>query len=288
MLTTEPVARGVRRILVAQLDHILDTLARQSLSDDDVHSIRKQLKRVRASLRLLREALGAAEFQRLNRSVRDAARPLSHVRDAAVLLQALDNVLDHAGSSRHVSTSDELRQSLQQELRLNRSQLQKKDIDAIRKRLDTTRSKLQALSESRLDKVSIDAAIKHADKKVRKAFKVAKRKPVDENLHEWRKQVKYEFNQLELLQPLKPKRIDAIIRRARKLSDRLGDDHDLAILHERIVAQSSPVGAAGADDRSALLKVLKALRDRLQRKALRLGKKLKSEDVQALEFDRRT
>jgi CHAD domain-containing protein len=275
LLANEPILKGVRDSLLEQLDHAGKALARHPLADEDVHTIRKELKRVRASLRLLRDALGIAEYRRLNRAIRDAARPLATMRDAKVLLQALEKIVEKAGESSRLPISDELRHALRQELFLNRAQLKAADVAAIRRRLNAIKRGLQGLSSNRLDQAGIDAAIKRAHKKARNAFRAVKREPSDDSLHEWRKQVKYEFNQLALLQPLKPKRIGAIVEQARKLCDHLGDDHDLAILHERMVAQSQQLNTAEAvANADAMLKALKSLRTKLQRKAHRLGKLL--------------
>jgi len=52
--------QGVQHILRQQIGQTLDVLREsQFLSDESVHEVRKQLKKVRATLRLLREALGS-------------------------------------------------------------------------------------------------------------------------------------------------------------------------------------------------------------------------------------
>ena len=48
----------VRRIACEQIAKALDSLGGQSVTDGQVHAARKELKRARASLRLLRDALG--------------------------------------------------------------------------------------------------------------------------------------------------------------------------------------------------------------------------------------
>ena len=57
------------------------------LRDVSVHEARKQLKRARATLRLLRDGIGDTAYRRANQQLRDAARPLSGVRDAKVMLE---------------------------------------------------------------------------------------------------------------------------------------------------------------------------------------------------------
>lgn len=271
----EASAENVRRNLVARLEDCRRALRRQPLSDKDVHSIRKTLKQARASLRLLRDALGESEYRRLNHAVRDAARPLTPLRDTSVMLQALDTVSAEAEESPQVPATDKLRRALRREHGRHRRQLQESNIAAIRRSLNNVKASLQQLSDPVLERIALDDARERAHRNARKAFKAAKREASDDKLHEWRKQVKYEFNQLELLQALASRPADASVEKIHKLSDHLGDDHDLAILHERIVAQAeqarSAATVAGTD---ALLETIESMRATLQRKARHSGKSL--------------
>jgi CHAD domain-containing protein len=82
--------RGVRRVVRTQIGAALEALGERGLSSDEtIHDTRKRLKRVRAGLRLLREAMGEGRYRRENALIRDAARPLTELRDAKVLLDAL-------------------------------------------------------------------------------------------------------------------------------------------------------------------------------------------------------
>jgi CHAD domain-containing protein len=271
----EPAMRGARRVLIEHIDRSIHIVQRHSLADEPVHETRKEMKWTRAGLRLLREALGETAYRRLNGLVRDAARPLTPMRDAKVLRDTLDNVLQQAGKSAQKDRLSELRQVLLQEHRLSRDQLSNKDLNAISTCLQEVKQHLQGLPDSRLDHAPTDAALKRAYKKAQKAFALAEKEPGNEHLHEWRKQVKYHFHQLALVQPLKPKRIGATIKQAHQLSDHLGDDHDLAVLHEKIALHSTQAQASsGAVATDALIKRLERQRAKLQRKSYRLGRKL--------------
>src|SRR5215471_7581166 len=92
----EAGTRGVRRIVRKEIGKALQALECGRLpSDKAVHDARKRLKRVRAGLRLLRTALGDRLYREENASFRDAARPLTEVRDAKVLLDTFDQLLEH-------------------------------------------------------------------------------------------------------------------------------------------------------------------------------------------------
>ena len=74
----------------------------------------------------------------------------------------------------------------------------------------------------------------------RRDFRAARSEPTVEALHEWRKRAKQLWYHHSLLRPLWPPVMQAVGDEAHELSDRLGDDHDLAMLAEwvRVHAQA--------------------------------------------------
>lgn len=92
LLADEDAATGVRRVIVSRLEKAAERL-REPLDGDAlaeaIHGARKDLKKARAALRLVREEVGEDTFQRENRALRDAGRMLSASRDAEVKLETL-------------------------------------------------------------------------------------------------------------------------------------------------------------------------------------------------------
>ena len=74
------------------------------------------------------------------------------------------------------------------------------------------------------------SGLKAACKKARRALAVARRSATDANLHELRKRVKDLWYDLRLLGGDRPPPIEALTKRLRDLGQKLGDDHDLAML----------------------------------------------------------
>ena len=76
---SERVPDGVRRIVRERIDRAVKALDDNNgkVSDARIHEARRQLKEVRATLRLVRNDLGASVFGRGNRTFRDVARLLS-------------------------------------------------------------------------------------------------------------------------------------------------------------------------------------------------------------------
>src|SRR5919108_247446 len=90
----EAVPDGLRRIARGRIDHALDELRGKTKSspEEAVHEARKNMKKLRALLRLTRNELGDEVYRRENECFRDAGRRLSGVRDADVMLETLDGL----------------------------------------------------------------------------------------------------------------------------------------------------------------------------------------------------
>src|SRR3954471_24540286 len=87
----EPVPDEVRRLAIGRIDDALDELRGVSDSSraEAVHEARKDLKKLRALLRLARGELGERTFARENACFRDAASELGGARDADAMLETL-------------------------------------------------------------------------------------------------------------------------------------------------------------------------------------------------------
>src|SRR5438876_6446677 len=119
---TESVRKGVKRIVAKQLDNALQELGAPN-RDEVVHEIRKRFKRIRAVLRLVRDELGDKVYRQENGCFRDAAQPLIEVRDALVLIEALDKLADAAGGHKAAGTFRRVRQILQSDLQTVRQRV---------------------------------------------------------------------------------------------------------------------------------------------------------------------
>jgi CHAD domain-containing protein len=276
---TEAGTRGVRRVLLKQVDKALKALQEPgpSLPDEAIHSARKRLKKARAYLRSLREEMGNRRYRRENTALRDAARPLIEVRDAKVLVDALDELTEHFPGEVDGQALVQVRQALldgQQEIR--RRILEDQDgLAAVTKSLQAARERLRDSSIGRHGWSVLGAGLKRTYRAARDAFLAAREAATVETLHEWRKQVKYLWHQFQVLQPIAPAVLDELIDQADHLADHLGDDHDLAVLHQKV--QEEPARSADAAGIAALLGLIERRRTELQREALALGHQLHAE-----------
>ena len=273
----ESGTRGARRITRRRIESALRTLDPEKTNDRTIHAARKELKKARATLRLLRDALGKKVYRRENTALRDAARPLSEVRDGRVLLDALGSLIEYYGAPASTLALTGFKRSLS----LRRTQSRKKVLDSpeplrhARKALREVSSRSGRWHVGRHGWSVLGAGLKRTYTKGRNAFGRARVRPTNENLHEWRKQTKYFWHQLQLFEPLGPGRVRELSDVAHKLADFLGDDHDLAVLRER--AEQARDTFPKAATHAALLTLIERCRHGLQQKALQLGLRLYEE-----------
>lgn len=259
-------ARAALRQRIASARHALD--APGKISDERVHTVRKDLKRARAALRLLRDAIGDAAYAKENAALRDASRPLAPVRDARVSLETVRGLIRREKDAKRRSLLAGECRALREERNAVRAAVE----DA--RELQNLGRALQQVSERvcrwRLPREVwpvVREGIERIYRRGRKALDKAEARPTDDNLHDARKQVKYFGAAMELLAATHARRAARLVERADSIADRLGDDHDLAMVQQRIAGVSRDRGAALVDD-------VKRRRKKLQKKALKRAHRL--------------
>ena len=264
--------RRARDALIEQLDKIINALQRRKLTDETVHEARKGIKRSRAILRLLRHVIGAITYRRENKLLRDAARPLTALRDAKALIETLQQLVR---KGLHIPLTRLLKDDLD---RCREALSPQRVLDVTASLLDVRR-RLEDIDEKAVKRMITRKDMDRMYRKGRSAFAEARKSGTDGRLHEWRKQVKYLLHQVELVRGFGVRHLAKPRRQADRLAETLGDDHDLAVLESKIrgfeVAGKlhRPDGTPdGATD--ALEKRLERRRSALQRKARRLGSSL--------------
>jgi CHAD domain-containing protein len=258
----------VRETLRRQIGDALRTLRAPALDDEGVHRARKDLKRARANLRLLRPAIGEPVYARANSALRDAARPWSRVRDAKVLVETLDDLLEDEKNAARQALLSKLRAAFE-DARLAARDDADAAGDAARSAavLDEAWQRAERWRVARKPRSTLRKGIERIYRQGRSALARARSEASAENLHEWRKQVKYLAQAMESFADA-----DAGIKlkeRAEAVADALGKDHDLVVLQAEIAKLHSESNA-----RSGLFIEIAERRKKLQSKALKRGRAL--------------
>jgi CHAD domain-containing protein len=234
---------------------------------ESFHGARKEMKRIRAALRLLRPALGRRAYQWANARVRDAATPLTAVRDATALLQTLDKLTGRQEDAELRALMTDLHRQLLKNCRAQRRAVTPQCLRQITRRLDQTAERLRARIPRMPDLAAAHRGMSKIYRAGRKAYRLARRLPTTEALHEWRKQVKYLYNDVELMCSAYQVSLGKVGKRAKRLAALLGDDHDLAVLREK-------VEAAQPRDGGPLLTGIGRARRALQAQAFAVGRRV--------------
>ncbi|MGH9641625.1 MAG: CHAD domain-containing protein [Terriglobales bacterium] len=237
------------------LQGAIETL-RSRQDDAALHAVRKTCKRIRAALRLMRKCLGPRAYHAENRRVRDAAKPLSALRDALVLRRILMSMSAAPGTVQGHFDADYHRL---------RRVLERRGSRAIIMQLEATRRRWSGRLATDSEAASAIVGLKKTYKDGRVAF-ARSRTANDQALHEWRKQAKYLLNEVELLRTVFNAKVKGLHRRADRLAKVLGEDHDLGMLLTKLRRYR-------AVDPS-LPKLIERRRRKLQARALQLGRRL--------------
>jgi CHAD domain-containing protein len=266
-------AKRIGQIVDREAGKALDEIeAARQPRDTAVHDARKRIKRARAALRLIREPLGERRFQRENTALRDAARPLSEIRDAKILVEAFDALVTPAARRKN-NGLHRLRETLMaHQARVRRGVFGRKEplaptADALR----SVRKRRHRWPLGRDGWSALGPGVQRVYRAGRKRFASARRQPSDERFHEWRKQAKYLWHQLEIMEPMAPAPLRRLGRQLHLLSDHLGDDHDLAVLKQRLARSRARVPRTAV---RAVSRLIDNRRLELRAKALRLGERL--------------
>jgi CHAD domain-containing protein len=272
---TKSGTKEVQRLLCHHIDQALKALqGDQPLSDTAVHGARKQLKKARADLRLLRKALGPQRYAYENTALRDAARPLTAVRDARVLMDTLDTLVEHGGAPAHALALDGVRQALGEAYCEVRQRVlhDSNTLELVEASLRAARTRAKRWSIGRRGWSVLGAGLQRVYRNGCEAFAVAQEEPSPEHLHAWRKQVKYLWHQLQVLQPIQLDQLTALADQAHSLANALGDDHDLAVLADKCLAE--PARFLNHATMQTLADLIACRRAHLQEQAMTLGHQL--------------
>jgi len=275
LLSGEPVSTGIKRVVTARVGDALAELRGETDSEpaDAIHEARKDMKKIRSAIRLVRDPLGDEVYKRENEHYRDVGRMLSSFRDAEVLVETVE-----ALTERFESAGDRfsgLRERLGAELRDVR------DDGSI----ESAMARAAGALERGLGRISswplrgdgwalLEGGLRRSYRRGRKRLRAVEEDPSVENLHEWRKRVKDLWYQLRLIREAEPALLGSLADHAHLLSDHLGDDHDLALLRQSAAERPDAFGEAA--DQRLMFELIDRRRGELRFAATSLGERIYS------------
>lgn len=273
----ETVPQAVQRITNEQVERAVSALE-QARGDDleaAVHDSRKRAKKLRGLIRLVRPALGEA-YRTANRSFRDAGRELSGIRDAQAALATFDtlvagspDLLPEAGvggvRAGLAALAESAREADDRQVRTERA------VELFRAgRRQVNRAKFDATGWA-----AVGPGVERTYRDGRRALAKARRGADPTVTHEWRKRTKDAWYHVRLLHGAAPSVLEPLEDRFHRLSDALGDAHDLVVISDRL--RASPHLFGGQTQVRIARELARTRRAKLERRATRLGVRLYAE-----------
>ena len=269
--TQQNIQANVQRIMQTRIDS-----CRQALRLEDahraIHQSRKEMKKIRAVLRLVRPQIGEEAYQEANVYFRDAARLISDARDVTASGETATELQSLLTSSRDRRAVEHLRQHLwAKKAAITRYQVRRDQLlvtvsDALAEAEHFSRS--WTITEDGFE--ALAPGIRRIYRQCRKRMKQAYEHDTPHGYHQWRKSVKYLRYQVDTLSPLWPGGLGALESELNHLTDYLGDDHDLFVLRE-MIEQDELIRPEVA---RSVFRVMEARRHALQQSAKVLSQKL--------------
>ena len=289
----ESLRREIPRIVRERIDRVIESLSEKPQpSAESIHEARKDLKSLRAVLRMARGSINGEVRRRENIFFRDAGRSLSAARDSQALLEALQrfgrrhrpNPLGTTPKQQSIHEFiEKISEKIEQEKtnRLPRELLRKlvQELRGAKRRVglwfDGT-----VLQPGNEWGTFVGSGLRRTYRQGKNVLwqieMIGQENASDETWHELRKCAKALGYQLRLLRPIWPGPINVLLREIDQLGDRLGDDHDLAVLRGRILSEpySPSENQDSADTRQIFLQSLERQRRRLQLESLHLARRI--------------
>lgn len=279
----EPVADGLLRVACGRLEHAIGELAGESDSGpvEAVHEARKDIKKLRALLRVARDPLGRELVRRENTELRDIAGGLGALRDADVAGETLDKLAADCPDLLTPAAAGRLRRALEGADPTGPPD-REREMEAARERLELVLDRAEDWQLGGEDWELLGEGMRRSYRRGRRRMRAAADDPTDEALHEWRKRVKDHWYQLRLVRCAWPSPLEAVAEEAHLVSEQLGDDHDLGLLAERFGDGSD--GPASEGDRERLGQAVERRRGQLREAAFTAGARIYAERPKVFEL----
>ncbi len=249
----EPLEKGARRVAIEQLERACDAF--ESLDANAfVHEARKSLKRVRALLRLLRDALRNSQWQELNSELRNIGRLLSRHRDWDVRRDTLALLAKDAGKGlaaaleRVTALDTGVRTAAPVSAPVSSHAPDAPPTSALRQAVDRMRAIRHDIAklDADIDAEHLESGLERTHRAGHRAREAIQANPdsadttsanaSDEQFHELRKVVQIHWRQMQLLEAAWPELFKARIASARGLARDLGLEHDFSALAQWLEA----------------------------------------------------
>ncbi|HET7510449.1 MAG TPA: CHAD domain-containing protein [Solirubrobacterales bacterium] len=270
---SEELGAGLKRVAATRAEKALERLRGNGEDPAEaIHGARKDMKKLRAVLRMARGSLPQRLYKEENRRYRDAAQALSASRDAEVKLKTLDALGERDGGLPREAI-ETWRQILDRD---REAAVNTAHAEAA---IGLIEEGLRGIQSWPLEGDSwklVGGEVKRAYRRGHRAMAIAAADQSEESFHDWRKRAKDLWYQLRLLGPAWSGPLGAAAEEAHRLTNLLGDHHDLAVLRQDLGERQ-----LGEEETQALEAAIDARQAQLAVEAFALGRRLYAEPPKA-------
>jgi len=217
--------------LLEEID-IISSFCTGEVKDMDVtvHEIRKSIKKFRAILRMIRNGISDDEYKTENKLFRDLNRELSEARNIKIYHTCMIDLKERLPFDAFEKEMDKSIVEIGNELTSYRDQLvENKIFSQIFIRTNEAKVRINNIELKTDDFGLMKNGLQKIYKRVRKFSFLIQEDTSVEYLHEYRKNIKYLWNQLLILQPVFERLLKAYAKSLKNLSDLLGDHRDYVL-----------------------------------------------------------
>src|SRR5262245_51193391 len=200
----ESVAKAIQRLARERIEHALECL-KECDRAEAIHCARKDIKKVRAVLRLVRTGIAKKTFCRITVLLKEAADQLAAPRDAYVKARTLRDLPRRfkdqlaPGALQHIRA--ELRQACHEEMQRFANSKAAPSVERI---LSRVAKKLDCVGVRGKGWKALCLGVKTAYSDGQHTYQTARNEPSPGNFHEWRKRAKDLWYQVTLLRRVWP------------------------------------------------------------------------------------
>jgi hypothetical protein len=206
----ERVPDGVKRIVQEEIESAVRQLSGQEAArrDEAIHEARKSVKKIRGVLRLIQPEMGDI-YALENALFRDIGRHLSQFRDAGAVVETFDALRKkYRGDLEGRSLAGIRRRLITRKTQAEKQSNIGEVLSNMAAALERSAARLSAWPLSKDGFPAIAPGLEATFRRGQKAMARARKHPRPENYHEWR-----------------------------NLEAALGEDHNLVVLHDKVLAE---------------------------------------------------
>ena len=273
-IETADIPKEIIRISSVMVDEtILEIKQKETDNDTLVHNLRKNVKNLRALLKLLRKETGEEFFKKNNFALRDLNSRSAAIRNYSALIKLIQSISENDEATLIIETLNLLLLRLQSDFKeVQRVTTYDTLFKYNQAQLEKYKSQLHNLkiNESRFG--SIKTGITRVYSDGGSSFEIAFENPQEKTLHEWRKNVKDLYYCSLTLTPIWKPVLKSFTKELKVLADMLGELHDFYELTHYIQSLiDNPY------DFSNIFSLIENNQTDLMNNSFRLGKKIFAE-----------